>query len=52
METCSEITKCVNYLNGKMTRKSLQKFDDRLAVRVLDLVHSDVCGPMNSMTPG
>ena len=35
-----------------MTRKSFQKIDDRRAVQVLDLVHSDVCGPMNSMTPG
>ena len=51
METSSEISKCINCLKKKMTRKSFQKVDDYRAVQVLDLVYSDVCSPVNSMMP-
>jgi Reverse transcriptase (RNA-dependent DNA polymerase)/gag-polypeptide of LTR copia-type/Integrase core domain/GAG-pre-integrase domain len=52
IDACSEVSKCINCLKGKMTRKSFQKVSDHRAVQVLDLIHSDVCGPMNNVTPG
>ncbi len=51
IDTCSEVAKCVSCLKGKMTRKSFPKSSNHRANQPLDLIHSDVCGPMNTLTP-
>ena len=38
--------------NPKATRATLPKVSQKRASRPLDLVHSDVCGPLNPPTPG
>jgi hypothetical protein len=49
---CSMMLKCVSCLKGKMTRKSFPKASTSQTQHPLDLIHSDVCGPMNTLTPG
>jgi len=35
-----------------MTRNSFPKFSQHRSEEILDIVHTDVCGPMQTMTPG
>ena len=48
----SMMLKCVSCLKGKMARKSFPKASACRTQHPLDLIHSDVCGPMNTLTPG
>ena len=52
IEACSARMKCISCLKGKMTRKSFPKVSNNRAQQPLDLIHSDVCGPMSTETPG
>ena len=52
IDTCTAVVKCDSCLKGKMTRKSFPKASSHRANQPLDLVHSDICGPMNTLTPG
>jgi len=52
LNDCSMILKCVSCLKGKMARKSFPKVSHSQTGHPLDLIHSDVCGPMNMLTPG
>lgn len=41
---------CVTCVEGKLTRKSFPFKASNRSKRVLDLVHTDVCGPMRTQT--
>lgn len=43
---------CECCLKGKMARLPFPKQAEQKSTAVLDLIHSDVCGPMNTPTPG
>lgn len=43
---------CDPCVKGKMTRKSYQNRDDIKSTRPLELIHSDVCGPMENVSLG
>ncbi|KXJ73442.1 hypothetical protein RP20_CCG015857 [Aedes albopictus] len=43
---------CETCLQGKMSRLPFPKASKRKSSAILDLVHSDLCGPMNTVTPG
>ena len=45
-----EICECC--IKGKMSRKPFPKEAQRRSKRIFDLIHTDVCGPMQTMTPG
>lgn len=47
----SELSQCVVCCKGKQTRASF-KHTGRRATGVLDLIHSDLCGPMETMSFG
>lgn len=42
---------CTTCLEGKLTRKSFSKESEKKSSEVLDLIHSDLCGPMQTETP-
>lgn len=50
--SCSSNITCETCLQGKMTRLPFPKKAKIKSKAVLDLVHSDLCGPMNTVTPG
>ena len=52
LSECNMKLKCVSCLKGKMARKSFPKASTSRTQHPLDLIHSDVCGPMNTETPG
>lgn len=43
---------CETCIKGKMTRQSFPKRSFSKTKEILDLVHTDVCGPMQTKTPG
>jgi hypothetical protein len=43
---------CECCIETKMTRKSIPKKSDSKSAEILDLIHTDVCGPMLKVTPG
>lgn len=43
---------CEHCLEGKSSRIPFPKSSRTRAERVLDLIHTDVCGPMKNITPG
>lgn len=47
--TCDNL--CGVCQEGKMSRKPFAKFKPRQSKAILDIVHSDVCGPMKTQTP-
>lgn len=49
---CGVKLNCEICLQGKMARSSFPKSSRKKSKAVLDLVHSDLCGPMNTVTPG
>lgn len=49
---CGVKLNCETCLQGKMARSSFPKSSRKKSKAVLDLVHSDLCGPMNTVTPG
>ena len=46
------LQKCSNCLAGKQNRVSFQRHPPSRKSEILDLVHSDVCGPMKTRTLG
>lgn len=52
IENCNEIMNCVSCIKGKLTKKPFLKNCDKRSNQCLDLIHSDVCGPMKTETPG
>lgn len=51
IKNCNEQITCECCIQGKMTRKSLPKESHSRANAVLDLVHTDLCGPIPYITP-
>jgi hypothetical protein len=43
---------CECCIEAKLTRKPLPKKSDSRSSELLDLIHMDVCGPMQTVTPG
>lgn len=43
---------CEVCIKGKMARKPFPKRSENRSNKILDLVHTDVCGPMQTVTPG
>lgn len=43
---------CEVCLQGKMTRKTFPKKSNSNTEEILDLIHTDVCGPIQTITPG
>lgn len=50
-ENCKKVLNCEICLQGNVTRIKFPKKAEDRAKNVLDLVHSDVCGPMQMQTP-
>ncbi|KFD59738.1 hypothetical protein M514_28083, partial [Trichuris suis] len=50
VKMCGKSVICESCVKGKITQKRFQK-GMRRSVRPLDLVHSDLCGPMPTITP-
>ena len=51
IDACSAQMKCISCIKGKMVRKSFPKCSSRHSYQCLDLIHTDVCGPMSTETP-
>ncbi|KAK2580008.1 hypothetical protein KPH14_010773 [Odynerus spinipes] len=49
---CNTIETCEVCLKGKMSRLPFPKRSDNRRRNILDLIHTDLCGPMQTMTPG
>lgn len=49
-KSCNNILNCEICLQGKMSRMKFPNSNNR-AKEKLDLIHSDVCGPMQTVTP-
>lgn len=49
---CNEIMKCISCIKGKLTEKSFPKKSNSRTNKPLELIHTDVCGPMKTETPG
>jgi len=52
IDACGARMKCISCIKGKMARQSFPKTSSHRAKQPLDLIHTDVCGPMNTETPG
>lgn len=52
MEDCGCRVVCECCLEGKLTRLPFSKKSKRKSKQPLDLIHTDVCGPMRTVTPG
>lgn len=51
VDDCESLTTCESCLLGKMTKSSFTGKGER-ASDILGLIHSDVCGPMNTSARG
>lgn len=49
---CDQLGDCISCIKGKQTVKTFPKGGTRRAQRLLELVHSDVCGPMSEPSWG
>lgn len=49
---CGGKAVCERCLEGKFSRLPFQKKSKKKTKQPLDLVHTDLCGPMNTRTPG
>jgi len=49
---CSVMMKCEHCIKGKATQKPYPEMSVHRTKQPLDLIHSDVCGPMKTLTPG
>lgn len=49
---CKNIKQCVSCIEIKLRRKSFPKVSSSRSKEVLDLIHSDLCGPMRTPTVG
>lgn len=52
LEDCGIKEVCEDCIQGKMSKKPFPKVSNRQTESILDIVHSDVCGPMQTTTPG
>jgi hypothetical protein len=52
IDTCDKLLKFINCMKGKMTRKTILQSSNTRAKQPLDLMHTDVCGPMKTQTVG
>jgi hypothetical protein len=52
LDVCDARIKCTSCVKGKMAKKTFKRNEETLYKQPLDLIHSDVCGPMNTQTPG
>jgi transposase InsO family protein len=52
IDNCDVMMKCEHCIKGKATQKSYPEASLHRAKQPLDLIHSDVCGPMKTLTPG
>lgn len=43
---------CEPCIEGKLARNPMPKVAERKSTQVLDLIHTDLCGPMRTTTPG
>lgn len=49
---CGIRTTCKACIKGKMARKSFPRKSESRTSSILDLIHTDLCGPMQTQTPG
>ena len=47
-----EIPLCTSCLEGKQSRKKFPKWGGRRATKLLEIVHSDICGPIQTFSHG
>src|SRR6218665_3146597 len=52
IKPCQFSTVCECCIQSKMTRKPFPKKSESKTDEILDLIHTDVCGPMQTTTPG
>lgn len=52
VKDCGIRLTCEVCLEGKLPRTAIPKTAERKSTQVLDLVHTDLCGPMRTTTPG
>lgn len=52
MQDCGIRHVCEHCLAGKSARIPFPKASQNRATRILDLIHTDVCGPIDAITPG
>lgn len=52
IKRCGLVLPCETCLQGKMARLPFPKKAEKNTKAVMDLVHSDLCGPMRTVTPG
>ena len=52
IKPCTVLKTCECCLKAKMARKPLPKKSDTVSTEILDLIHTDICGPMQTQTPG
>lgn len=51
MEDCGARIKCECCLRGKLSRKPFPPISEKKTARPLEIIHTDVCGPMETITP-
>ena len=51
MSDCGVRKVCEICTKSKLTKKPFPKISDSKSSRVLDLIHTDICGPMQTITP-
>ena len=49
---CDKLKTCNCGMKAKITRNTLTNNSESRAADILDLIHTDVCGPMRTVTPG
>jgi len=52
IQKCGNQETCETCIKGKISRKPFPKESTRQTKSVLEIVHTDVCGPMETVTPG
>src|SRR3984885_14576424 len=52
IKACNYTKECECCIQSKMTRKAFPKKSESKTTEILDLIHTDVCGPMQTVTPG
>jgi len=52
LQECEIKETCENCIQGKMSRKPFPNVSSRKSKNILEIIHSDVCGPMQTTTPG
>lgn len=52
IKPCQVKQVCECCIASKMTRKPLPKKSEHKSSEILELVHTDICGPMQTVTPG